>query len=171
MLFWKPSYDLIQRSYCNQVFTGVSPYHGSDKSDTIRRIYTGERPSRPIDPSQNRWLQDPAWDVITTGWHDQPNRRCELAVMYDIFMLPGQREVQNFKPGDLNAQNEGNLTTAGTSQTPKRRRRKVLPQIASFFQFLQNSESEIQREVNKMNKVTYLTHPLLRLTRLAASRE
>ena len=145
-LLRKPPYHLKldASSRYDQVLTGVLPYHGSDESDMITRIRTGKRPSRPTDASQNQWLQDPTWDVITAGWRDQPTRRCELTVMRDIFV-------------------------AGTSQIPKRQRAKIIPRIASFFQFLQNSESEIQRQVNKMNEVTSFTHILLKLTRLAAS--
>ena len=37
--------------------------------------------------------------------------------------------------------------------TTGRKPGKILPRIASFFQFLQNSEPEIQRRVNEMNEV------------------
>ena len=168
-LFWKPSYHLTQWSCCDQVLTGVLPYHGSDVNNMITDIRAGKRPSRPIGSSQNQRLQEPVWDVITTGWHVQPNRRCELTVMYHIFLPSVQQAVQNFKPGDFNTENEGNLTIAGTLQTPKRQPGKILPRIASFFQFLQNSESKIQRQVNEMNEVDSFTSPLPRLTRVAAS--
>ena len=134
-LFWKPSYYLIQSSCCNQIFTRVLPYHGSDTNDIITRVRAGERPSLPIDPSQNRWLQDPVWDTIKTGWHGQPKRRCKLSVMYRVFSPPSQR----------------------------RQLGKILPQIASFFKFLQNSESEIQRQINEMNGVSFSSSPPLPL--------
>jgi len=70
-----------------------------------------------------------------TGWRDEPNQRCELSIMYRIVSSPGQEEVQNVKPGDLNAQNGGN------------------------FQFLQNSEPEIQRQVDEMNEASFSTSP------------
>ena len=162
-LFWKQSYYLIQSPCCNQVLTGVLPYHGSDANDMITRIRAGERPSRPINPSQNRWLQDPVWDVITTGWHDQPKQRCELSVMYHTFSLSSQQEVQDFKSGDSSVQNEGDLTVPGASQTPKRQLGKILPRIASFFQFPQNSESEIQRQINEVDEVSSSTSPPLLL--------
>jgi len=112
----------------------------------IIEIHAGRRPSRPSDSSQNLWLQGPIWSVITIGWHNQPNQRCELPVMYRIFSLSSQKEVQNSKPGDLNTQNDGN------------------------FQFLQNSESEIQRQVDEMNEVSFsASPPPPNLTRPAAS--
>ena len=166
---WKSPYYLKQLSRCGQVLTGILPYHGSNIEEMITDIRAGKRPSRPIDPGQSRWLQDPVWDVITAGWHVQPNQRCELPVMYHTFLPPGQQEVQNFKLGDTNAQNEGNQTIARTSQTPKRQFGKALPQIASFFQFPRDSEPEIQRRVNEMNEVRLDTYLLPRLTRVAAS--
>ena len=103
----------------DQVLTGVLPYHGRNVRDMIVDIRAGERPSRATDSSQDQWLQDPIWNVITTGWHSQPNQRCELSVMYHTFSPFSQQEAQNSKPGDLNVRNEGNLTIAETSQTPK----------------------------------------------------
>jgi len=114
-LLWRPSYYLIHLSHYNQVLTGVLPYHGRDVPDMIADIRAGKRPSRPIDSSQSRLLQDPVWKVITTGWHDQPNQRCELSVIYHTFSPSGQQEVPNFKPGDVNVQNDGNLMIAETS--------------------------------------------------------
>ena len=84
-------------------------------------------------------------------------------------MLPSQREVQDFDADDSDSQNEVSLPIVATSKAPKWQRAKILPRIASFFQFLQNSESEIQRQVNEMNEVTPFTYTLSMLTRLAAS--
>jgi len=142
----------------HQVLTGVLPFHGSDSNGIITRIRAGGRPSHPINPSGNLWLPDPVWDTITTGWHRQPNQRCELSVMYDVLSLSSQQEAQRVKPGRLNAQNSGSVTIAETSRPPKRQSRKILPRIASFFQFIQNPESEIQRQVNRMNEVSFPTH-------------
>jgi hypothetical protein len=64
-------------------------------------------------------LLDPVWDVITAGWRDKPKQRCELSVVCDIFSTSAEQEVQNIKPGDLNTQNDRNLTTAERSQTLK----------------------------------------------------
>jgi len=91
----------------------------------ITNIRAGERPSRPIDPNQGELLQDPVWDVIATGWHDKPRQRCRLSAMYRTFLPPSQQQ----------------------------QRRKILPRVASFFQFLQDSEPETQKRVNEMNEV------------------
>ena len=48
----------------------------------------GARPLRPTDPSQNRWLQDRVWNVITTCWDHDPGRRCELSVVCQVFSTP-----------------------------------------------------------------------------------
>ena len=103
----------------DQVLTGVSPYHGSDKNDMITRICADERPSRPVDSGLGQLSQDPVWDVITAGWHHQPKQRCELSAMSHAFPPLSQQDVQNVKPGDLNIQHEGNLTTAKVFQKPK----------------------------------------------------
>ena len=38
---------------------------------------------------------------------------------------------------------------------------RILPRIASFFQFLRDSEPVIQRRVNVMDEVTLLAFPVL----------
>ena len=131
--FWKPSSYLKQSSCYNQVLTGVLPYR-SDGVNIVTEIQAGKRPSRPIDPSQSRSLQDPVWNVIRTGWRNRPRRRCELSVMYRVF--------------------------SGLPPSQRRQLGKFFPQVASFFQFLQNSGSEIQRQVDEMNQVLSSTSPL-----------
>jgi len=123
----------IQLSLYDQVLTGVLPYHGTNPKDMLTKIRAGERPSRPIDPNQGQLLQDPVWDVIATGWHDKPRRRCRLSAMHRTFSPPSQQ----------------------------RQRGKILPRVASFFQFLQDSEPETQKRVNEMNEVRFFTHPPL----------
>ena len=95
----------------------------------LTNIRAGERPSRPIDPNQGQLLQDPVWDVIATGWHNKPRRRCRLSAMYRTFLPPSQQG----------------------------RRGKILPRVSSFFQFLQDSEPETQKRVNEMNEVGFST--------------
>ena len=129
-LFWKPSYYLIQLSRYDQVLTGVLPYHGSDVENMATDICAGKRPPCPIDSSQSQLLQNPVWNVITTGWHDELKQRCTLSLMH-----------RTFSPGQW------------------RQRGKILPQVASFFQFLQDSESETQKRVNEMNEVCFSTLP------------
>lgn len=103
--FRRPSYRLTQSPLYGQVLAGIFPYSdNSDRSVTIRSITRGERPSRPRNPSQSQWLSDRVWDVITTGWSDKPERRCELSVFYHVFLTASQQEVQEVKPGNLNAQ-------------------------------------------------------------------
>jgi len=94
-------------------------------------ICAGERPSRPTDPNQNQLLQDAVWSVITSGWHDKPRRRCKLLAIYYTFSPTSEQQ----------------------------QRGKILPRVASFFQFLQDSEPEIQKRVNEINEVYFSTHP------------
>ena len=84
----------------DQVLTGILPYDGSDRDETANRIGSGERPARPGNQSQNQWLQDRIWDVITTGWNHKPKRRCALSIMHHIFLHPSQQEVQDVKSGN-----------------------------------------------------------------------
>jgi len=125
----------MQLSCYNQVLTGILPYHRGDGNDMVTRIRAGGRPSRPIDASKSRLLENRVWNVITTGWRVDPYQRCELSVIYHTFSPPGQREVQNLEPGDLTAQNDGN------------------------FRPPQNPESETQRQVNEMNGVGFFLVP------------
>jgi hypothetical protein len=69
----------------DQVLTGVLPYDDNNVADMITRIKEGQQPSRPMDPSQNQWLQDRVWDTITTCWSINPQQRCELFVVHHIF--------------------------------------------------------------------------------------
>jgi len=136
------SYYLIQLSRYDQVLTGVLPYHGTNVKDMLTDIRAGKRPSRPKDLNQRQLLQDPVWDVIATGWHNKPRRRCTLSAMHSTFLSPSQR----------------------------RQLGRIFPRVASFFQFLQDSEPETQKDVNEMNEVGFSTPPPLpRLIRPAAS--
>jgi len=110
--FWKPPYYLRQLTSCDQVLTGVLPYHGTNEENMLARIHAGERPSRPKNPRWNRRLQRPVWDVITTGWSHKPDERCELSVMHHVFST-------HTKPGDLNTQYDRNPMITETSQTLK----------------------------------------------------
>jgi len=168
-LFRKPSRCLIQLSHYDQVLTGVLPYHRYWVGEIIIEIRAGIQPPRPIDSSQGRWLQDPVWKVITTGWSGRPSQRCELSVMYHVFLQPSQQEVPHVKPGDLNAQSEGSLTIAGTPQTTKRPLEKIPPRVALPLQSLQNWESEIQRQVDEMNEVGSSASPFPKADMTAAS--
>ena len=132
-LFYKSSYYFIQSFHYNQVLTWVLPYHGSNMEDTLAYIHAGKRPSRPVNSSQSQWLQDPIWNVITTGWHDRPEQRCKLSAMYHTFLPP--------------------------TQQPRQQPKGILPRVASFFQFLQESESETQKHVNEMNEVSLSASP------------
>ena len=105
----KPSYYFIRWFCCDQVLTGVLPYHGSDKNGITTRIRAGKRPSRPTGRSRNRWLRDPVWDVITTGWSHEPENRCELSVMHNTFVTSSQLGVYS---GYLNNHTDRNLTMA-----------------------------------------------------------
>jgi hypothetical protein len=119
----KLSYYLTQSPHCHQVLTGVVPYADINmKSDIIKDIRHGKRPPRPRDANQNRWLQDPVWDAISTCWKNEPAYRYELSVVYEIFSTPNSQGTQGAKPeksGDLCLRNSGNLTITELSQTLK----------------------------------------------------
>ena len=127
---------MTQSPRYGQVLTGILPYGGRDKANVVADIVLGKRPPRPRDPSQNQWLQDPVWDTITACWSDKPEQRPKLSVVYDVFLKYGQRGVRNVEPG------------------------RVLPRIASLFQFLRNSEPEIERRVGEMDKAGHPLSPL-----------
>jgi len=151
---------LTRLSRYDQVLTGVLPYLGSDVKDMITKIRAGKRPFRPINQSQNRWLQDPVWDVIRTGWHAHPNKRGEISAMYSIFSSPGQQEVPVVKPSDSNTRNEKNLTRAGSVRAPKRKLVKKPPRTALPPQPQPNPETEIQTQINEMDQVGFSMSPL-----------
>jgi len=121
---------------------GVSPYHRSNKKDTATRICAGERPSRPTNRSQYRWLRDPVWDVIVAGWNHKPVERCGVFDMYYVFSTSSEREreVQEVRRGNLNAWNGRDLALAETSQTPKQgnlgKSSRVSPLSSSFCKTL-----------------------------------
>ena len=124
----KLSYNLVQSPCYDQVLTGIFPYGSGGEDEMTYDIRRGIRPTRPTDPSQNKWLQDAVWDVITTCWSTQPEERYELSIVYHVFSKYGQREAQ---------------------------RRGFLPRIASLFQFLRESEPEIERSIGEMDKAGF----------------
>jgi hypothetical protein len=77
----------------------------------IADIGRGERPFRPTDPSQNKWLQDHVWDMITTCWSDKPRQRYKLSVVYRVFSGYSLQDAL----GNLNTHNDRNLMIAERS--------------------------------------------------------
>jgi hypothetical protein len=73
------------------VLTGVVPYGNS--KDVERDIWHGKRPPRPTDPSQNQLLQDRVWDMITTCWGKEPEKRCELVIVHHVFSTPSPQDL------------------------------------------------------------------------------
>jgi hypothetical protein len=138
----EPLCYLTQSPHYGQVLTGILPYDGRDKAHVVADIALGKRPPRPTDPSQNQWLQDPVWDMITACWSGESERRPKLSAVYRVFLKYGRREARNVERG------------------------KVLPRIASLFQFLRSSVPEIERIVGEMDKAGSSTFPplILRLT-------
>jgi hypothetical protein len=127
----------------------------------IADIRDGKRPSRPRNSSRNRWLQDPVWDVITTCWSDKPEQRCKLSIVYQVFSEYGRQESRNAKLGDLSIRHNRHLTAAETShiETGLQQRGSFLPRITLLFQFLRESEPEIERSVSEMDKAGFPSFP------------
>ena len=170
---------LIQSPRCDQVLTGILPYDGSDRHTIVEHIKRGVRPPRPADQRRNRWLQDPVWDVITTGWSETPEERCETSVVHRVFLAssntaepihleqPDEEEGYPLKQSDVKEESplllrshQSNQNQASVTEARKKQRRKIIPLIASFFQFLRDSEPEIERRVNEMDKVRFSTPPM-----------
>jgi len=84
--------------------------------DMIAKTRAGKRPSRPTDSGQSRWLQGPIWDVITSGWHDQPKQRCQLSDMYNTFSLQSQQTAESEIQREVNEMNE---VSSSTSPSPR----------------------------------------------------
>jgi hypothetical protein len=89
----KPSHHFKQLSHSDQVFTGIPPYNDSTKDNLITHIKSGRRPPRPVDQSQNQWLQDRVWEMITTSWSGKPQQRCELSVMHRVLSTPSRHDL------------------------------------------------------------------------------
>ena len=160
--YYEQSCHLIQFPRYDQVLTGVLPYDISDWGGAIAWLRRGKRPSRPTDPTQNQWLYDPVWDVITTCWSDKPKRRCELSVVHHVFSTSGLQNSEPDKPGDANVRIKRN----DTQKVPAigkvlRQREKLLPRIVSFFQFLRGSEPGVERIVGEMDKAGNSAFPPL----------
>ena len=149
------------------------------------------RPPRPTGQRQKQWLQDPVWNASEAGWGHKPERRCRLSVMHHVFLASSitMESVHSEHPNEEESPFErseeertsleqpdtkeelsvGTGSYQGTpnqvpgTETWRRRRGKIIPRIASFFQFLRDSESQIERRVNEMDKVDLLfsTPPLV----------
>ena len=86
----------------------------------IKDISHGKRPPRPRDSNQNRWLQDPVWDAISTCWKNEPAYRYELSVVHEVFSAPSVQDAQSVKSGksgDSRLRNSAYLTIAERFQT------------------------------------------------------
>jgi len=135
----EPAYRLVQPPNYDQVLTGALPYDNNDGHTVAGHIRDGLRPPHPTDLSHNRWLRYPVWDVITIGWSNKPEHRCEVFVVYQVFSKSsltvesahlertnareedslGPGGAQDAEQGDLTTQNERDLTIADISQTSK----------------------------------------------------
>ena len=179
---------LTQSPCYNQVLTGILPFDHPSRSQIAWHIRYAVEQARPRDPGQNLWLPDPVWNMITAGWNRKPEQRCELLTMHRVFLASSRQEDQGFETGESSARNSVDHPTTGLVahtetgrqttrtapriETGRQQRGKLLPRIASFFQFLRDPEPEIQRRVDEMDEAilfTVSTNP--RLTRDAASRE
>ena len=135
--YYEQSCHLIRSPHYDQVLTGVLPYGLKGLDDVIACITRGKKPSRPTDPTQNQWLHDPVWDVITTCWSGKPKRRCELSVVHHVFSTPSLQNTKPDKPGDTNIQIKRNDSQkVPATGTGLRQRGRLLPRITSLFQFL-----------------------------------
>jgi hypothetical protein len=88
----------------NQILTGVLPYGSGNKVNLIKSIRNAKRPPRPMDPSQNRWLQDSVWDTIVMCWSNELDQRRELSAVYYVFSTSSPQGTQNAKsdrPGNF----------------------------------------------------------------------
>jgi hypothetical protein len=90
-LFCESFYYSMQSPHYGQVLTEILPYKNRNRDDIINDIRQGKRPSRPTDSSQNRWLWDQIWDTITACW-SEPQRRCDLSIVYHVFLTPGPQD-------------------------------------------------------------------------------
>ena len=73
--------------------------------------------------------------------------------MYCVFLTSSHPEVQDtdIKMSESNARNR----KVPDIETGRQQRGTILPRIASFFQFLQGSESKVQRRVDEMDRVGF----------------
>ena len=158
--YYEQSCHTIRYPRYDQVLTGVLPYDLSNWRDVIACIVGGKRPSRPTDPTQNQWLHGPVWDVIATCWSDKPKRRCKLSVVHHVFSTSAPQNAEPDRPGDMNVHtNRNDSQRVPSIGTGVRQRGKLLPRIASFFQFLRGSEPEIERIVGEMDKAGHSASP------------
>jgi hypothetical protein len=99
--------------------------------------------------------------MITTCWSNKPEKRRELSAVHQVFLKYGQQETQNIKLGDLNSHHNRHLTIAEMFhiETGQQQHRGFLPRITSLFQFLQESEPEIERSVGEMDKASFYPFP------------
>jgi len=82
-----------------KVLSGDTPYDGV-RLDSVAaiNIVSGNRPPRPTNPTADRWLSDPVWDVIRRGWHQEPRFRLSAESLHRGFAEP-QLEHEEETPG------------------------------------------------------------------------
>ena len=55
---------------------------------TAFNVVSGNRPPRPNNPTANRWLIDPIWDVISRSWDHDPQLRLPAGSLRRAFVGP-----------------------------------------------------------------------------------
>ena len=89
-----PSISFLPRGSCDQrassphdqVLSGVLPYSTGPETVIALQIATGDRPPRPDNPTANRWLLDPIWDVLQGCWGDVPESRFPISSLRRAFV-------------------------------------------------------------------------------------
>ena len=147
-----PFYYLIQLSSYDQVLTGVSRRGSIRSVSTILNTILHVRPSRPTNPSRNRWLPDPVWDMITTSWTHEPKHRCRASTMHRVFLMSSHQEPQNVKSGDSNTRNYRSTARAERSLKMEQDYRNI---EKSFHRSpLRSNSCEIRSQILKDSSTT-----------------
>lgn len=64
------------------------PYGVRSESVTAYNVVSGRRPSRPDNPTADRWLTNPIWDAITRCWDQDPQLRLPTSLLCRAFFRP-----------------------------------------------------------------------------------
>ena len=70
----------------DQVLSGVLPYSAEPETVIALQIASGNRPAFPDNPTANRWLLYPIWDVLQDCWAQIPQYRSSIGLLYQAFV-------------------------------------------------------------------------------------
>ena len=94
------AWSLLISPLCYKTLTEILPYGNARDGIIIFHVVTNTRPPRP---ANNRWLQDQIWNMITTCWSEERERRWGIRAVYNQLSTSSIQEIAEDEQGNRRA--------------------------------------------------------------------